>query len=326
MTSTRAGIGRHSVEERSGPQSEERRTIGQDIALISVSIDLGAGRRGVDMGPSAMRIAGIDSEIEGIGHRVVELGTITAGGIETTEAGGDGLPFLSEIARVAERTRATVARGLRQGCTPLVLGGDHSLSIGSVAAVADYHRERGAQIGVIWVDAHADMNQPGTSPSGNIHGMSLAVLLGHGEERLVGAGAAVRPENVSVLGARSLDPGERDLIADLGVRVYTMSEIDERGVGTCMDEALGRAGAGTAGFHLSLDLDALDPRLAPGVGTPVQGGLTYREGHLVCEKASHSGLLLSLEVVELNPVLDDRNHTAVLAVGLVASALGKSIL
>ena len=298
----------------------------REIALISVSIDLGAGRRGVDMGPSAMRIAGIDREIEGIGHRVVELGTITAGGIETTEAGSGGLPFLSEIARVAEDTRTAVAHGLEQGCMPLVLGGDHSLSIGSVAAVADHHRERGAPIGVIWVDAHADMNRPETSPSGSIHGMSLAVLLGHGEARLVGAGPSVLPENVSVLGTRSLDPGERRLIADLGVRVFTMSEIDERGLGTCMDEALRRAGAGTAGFHLSLDLDALDPRLAPGVGTPVQGGLTYREGHLVCEKASRSGCLLSLEVVELNPVLDDRNHTAVLAVGLVASALGKSIL
>lgn len=294
--------------------------------MISVSIDLGAGRRGVDMGPSAMRIAGITGEIEAIGHRVVELGTITAGGIETTEPGRNGLPFLNEIVRVVDRTRAMVAQGLDRGCMPLVLGGDHSLSIGSVAAVAGHYRERGAPIGIIWVDAHGDLNRPETSPSGNIHGMSLAVLLGHGEGRLVGPGPSVKPENVSILGARSLDPGEKSLISDLGVRVFTMSEIDERGVGTCMDEALGRAGAGTAGFHLSLDLDALDPRLAPGVGTPVQGGLTYREGHLVCEKASLSGRLLSLEVVELNPVLDDRNHTAVLAVGLVASALGKSIL
>lgn len=307
-------------------KGRDRAATTRDIAVISVSIDLGAGRRGVDMGPSAMRIAGITGEIEAIGHRVVELGTITAGGIETTEAGRDGLPFLSEIVRVVKGTRAMVRRGLRQGCTPLVLGGDHSLSIGSVAAVAEHHRERGAPIGVIWVDAHGDLNRPETSPSGNVHGMSLAVLLGHGDKRLVGAQPAIKPENVSILGARELDPGERRLIADLGVRVFTMSEIDERGVATCMDEALRRASTGTAGFHLSLDLDALDPRLAPGVGTPVQGGLTYREGHLVCEKASRSGSLLSLEVVELNPVLDDRNHTAALAVGLVASALGKSIL
>ena len=326
MTSTRAGLGRSAFEGSPRRRSDGGNAAGRDIALVSVSIDLGAGRRGVDMGPSAMRIAGISDEIRSIGHRVVELGTITAGGIETTESGMNGLPFLNEIARVAERTHAAVAQGLERGCLPLVLGGDHSLSIGSVAAVADHHRRLGAPIGVIWVDAHADMNRPETSPTGNIHGMPLAVLLGHGDDRLVGAEASVRPENVSVLGARSLDPGERALIAELGVRVFTMSEIDERGVGACMDEALRRAEAGTAGFHLSLDLDALDPRLAPGVGTPIQGGLTYREGHLVCEKASHSGRLLSLEVVELNPVLDDRNHTALLAVGLVASALGKSIL
>ncbi len=326
MTSTRAGHGRHAFEGPPARQSGGAPANGRDVALVSVSIDLGAGRRGVDMGPSALRIAGIADEIRGIGHRLVELGTITAGGIETTESGSNGLPFLSEISRVAEGTRAAVAQGLKAGCLPLVLGGDHSLSIGSVAAVADHHRQRGAPVGVIWVDAHADMNQPGNSPTGNIHGMSLAVLLGHGDERLVGAEPSLRPENVSILGARSIDPGERALITELGVRVFTMSEIDERGVGACMDEALRRAGAETAGFHLSLDLDALDPRLAPGVGTPEQGGLTYREGHLVCEKASRSGQLLSLEVVELNPVLDDRNLTAAIAVGLVASALGKSIL
>ena len=170
------------------------------------------------------------------------------------------------------------------------------------------------------------MNRPETTPSGNIHGMSLAVLLGRGHPRLTRRVPSVKPENASVLGARELDAGEKRLISELGIRVFTMSEIDERGVATCMDEALERANAGTSGFHLSLDLDALDPRVAPGVGTPVQGGLTYREGHLVCEKAARSGRLLSLEVVELNPVLDDRNHTAVLAVGLVASALGKTIL
>ncbi len=188
---------------------------------------------------------------------------------------------------------------------------------------------QGESIGLIWVDAHADMNTPGTTPSGNVHGMSLAVLLGRGHEALTalsGEGPALRPENVTVMGARELDPGERALVAELGVRVFTMSEIDERGIAACMDEALGRATAGTAGFHLSFDLDALDPREAPGVGTPVQGGLTYREGHLVCEKAAGSERIVSLELVELNPVLDDRNHTARLAVGLLASALGQSIL
>ncbi len=306
--------------------TQRRRQQPRDIALISVSIDLGAGRRGVDMGPSALRIAGISREIEAIGHSVTELGTITAGGLETTEAGETALRFLNEVAHVADRTREAVEQGLARGCTPLVLGGDHSLSIGSVSAVADHYREQKASIGVIWVDAHADMNRPHTSPTGNIHGMPLAVLLGFGEERLTRGRASVRPENVSVLGARSLDEGEKRLIRESGVRVFTMSEIDERGVAPCMDEALQRANDGTGGFHLSLDLDALDPRVAPGVGTPIRGGLTYREGHLVCEKASRSGTLLSLEVVELNPVLDDRNQTAQLGVGLVASALGATIL
>lgn len=304
--------------------SKER--IARDIALVSVSIDLGAGRRGVDMGPSALRIAGITGELESIGHTVTEFGTITAGGLETTDAGESALRFLDEIANVVGRTREAVRAGLDGGCFPLVLGGDHSLSIGSVAAVAEHYRRQDRSVGVIWVDAHADMNRPETTPSGNIHGMSLAVLLGRGHPRLTHRVPSVKPENASVLGARELDAGEKRLISELGIRVFTMSEIDERGAAICMDEALERANAGTAGFHLSLDLDALDPRVAPGVGTPVQGGLTYREGHLVCEKAARSGRLLSLEVVELNPVLDDRNHTAVLAVGLVASALGKTIL
>ncbi len=303
------------------PQASRR-----DISLLSVSIDLGAGRRGVDMGPSALRIAGIREEIEKIGHTVSEIGTITAGGLETTESGEDVLPFLNEIYDVTGRTRAAVRKGLDRGCLPLVLGGDHSLAIGSVGAVADHYREQGMSIGVIWVDAHTDLNQPHTSPTGNIHGMPLAVLLGLGEPRLTRGRACVRPENVSVLGARDLDAGEKALIRELGVRVFTMSEVDERGVAACMDEALERAGDGTCGFHLSLDLDALDPGIAPGVGTPVRGGLTYREGHLVCEKAFRSGRLLSLELVELNPVLDDRNETALLGVGLVASALGATIL
>jgi arginase len=296
---------------------------------VSVSIDLGAGRRGVDMGPSALRIAGITKTIESLGHTVREIGTVTAGGFETTDQGETKTRFLEEIIEVALRVGMMVNDGMDDGCFPLVLGGDHSLSIGSVGAVARHFRERGESIGLIWVDAHADMNSPETTPSGNVHGMSLAVLLGHGHARLVelfGATADVRPENVSVLGARELDAGEQALISELGVRVFTMSEIDERGLGVCMEEALERANDGTSGFHLSFDLDVLDPRVAPGVGTPIQGGLTYREGHLVCEKAARSGRLVSLEMVELNPVLDDRNHTAQMAVGLVASALGKSIL
>ena len=302
---------------------------GRDVAMVSVSIDLGAGRRGVDMGPSALRIAGITETVEALGRTVHEMGTINAGGFETTRTGPDELRFLEEIVEVAERGSRCVARGLEEGHLPLILGGDHSISIGTVSALARHHHARGQSVGVIWVDAHADMNRPETTPSGNIHGMSLAVLMGYGHPRLTaisGDGPALRPENVSVLGAREMDEGERRLVRELGVRVFTMSEIDERGVAACMDEALARANDGTAGFHLSYDLDSLDPQEAPGVGTPVQGGLTYREGHLVCEKAAASGRLLALEVVELNPVLDDRNQTARMAVGLAASALGQTIL
>jgi arginase len=298
--------------------------------MISVSIDLGAGRRGVDMGPSALRIAGITEAVEGLGYAVKEVGTVTAGGFETTDPGGESrIRFLDEIAGVARRTGDLVAAGLEARCFPLILGGDHSLSIGTVAAVSRHHRAEGESLGVVWVDAHADMNTPETTPSGNVHGMSLAILMGHGHPRLTalsGDQPCVRPENVTIIGAREVDPGERRLIEELGVRVFTMSEIDERGIGPCVDEALERANQGTAGFHLSFDLDALDPTEAPGVGTPVQGGLTYREGHLVCEKAARAGNMLSFEVVELNPVLDRENHTAHLALGLVTSALGQTIL
>ncbi|HSG48740.1 MAG TPA: arginase, partial [Longimicrobiales bacterium] len=275
----------------------------RNVALVSVSIDLGAGRRGVDMGPSALRIAGITQAVESLGYAVKEVGTVTAGGFETTDAGPEiRARFLDEIVDVAGRAGAMVTAGLEGQCLPLIVGGDHSLSIGTVSALSRHQRAAGASIGLIWVDAHADMNTPETTPSGNVHGMSLAVLLGRGHPRLTSLGGgepSVRPENASVLGARELDEGERALIAELGVRVFTMSEIDERGIAVCMDEALARANAGTSGFHLSFDLDALDPLEAPGVGTPVPGGLTYREGHLVCEKASASGRMLSLEVVEL---------------------------
>jgi arginase len=211
-----------------------------------------------------------------------------------------------------------------------VLGGDHSIAAGTVAGVSSYYRRKKKSIGLIWVDAHADMNTPDTTPSGNIHGMSLAILTGQGGpdelQSIAGFVPAVHPGNVCILGARDVDPPEKEIVKESGVRVFTMSEIDERGMAACMDEALARVTSGTAGFQLSFDLDAIDPLLAPGVGTPVAGGLTYREAHLVCEKIARSGKLLAAEFVELNPVLDAENRTGKLGVGLMASVLGKTIL
>jgi arginase len=301
-----------------------------DLAVISVSIDLGAGRRGVDMGPSALRIAGLSGMLGELGYDVREVGTVTASGPETTEAGDRRTRFLPEITEVCLRARGLVAHSLSDGAMPLVLGGDHSLSIGTIAAVAGHYAEQDESIGVIWVDAHTDMNTPETTPSGNVHGMALAILTGQGGPEtlraLAGFSPAVHPGNVCVLGVRSVDEREKAVVHESGIRVFTMTEIDERGMAACMDEAIARATSGTAGFHLSFDLDGIDPMIAPGVGTPVPGGLTYREAHLVCEKIARSGKLVSLEVVELNPVLDAENRTGRLAIGLMASALGKTIL
>ncbi len=300
-----------------------------EVALLSVSIDLGAGRRGVDMGPSALRIAGVVDAVEALGYRVTEAGTVNAGAPEMAVPGDPSARYLQEIREVctvaAGRVRAEVARG----AFPLVLGGDHSLSIGTVAGIADQVRSEGGSIGLIWVDAHTDMNTPAITPSGNIHGMSLSVLTGRGPESLLRIGQevpAVNPANVSVLGAREVDPREREAVRETGIRVFTMSEIDERGLAVCVEEAIERAMAGTAGFHVSFDLDSVDPNVAPGVGTPVMGGLSYREAHLICESVARTGALVGFELVELNPVLDLGNRTAQLGVGLIESALGKRIL
>ena len=299
------------------------------IGLLSVSMDLGAGRRGVDMGPSAIRIAGLTSVLEGLGHTVREVANVTASAPEVAPLVRERTKYVKTIAKVCEQTRKKVRQTLTDGCIPLVLGGDHSISIGSVSGVAAHYRETGKPIGLIWVDAHADMNTPESTPSGNIHGMVLSVLLGKGDERLLqvaGEEPAVRPEHVCILAARDIDDEEKRLVRESGIRVYTMTELDERSVAACVDEAIERATTGTAGVHISFDLDAIDPQIAPGVGTPVRGGITYREAHLICEKAARSGRLLSLDMVELNPVLDSENRTARLAVGLIASALGKTIL
>lgn len=301
------------------------------VGLISVSIDLGAGRRGVDMGPSAIRVAGVREALEALGFEVREFGTVHAPEPEEMDPGESRTRYLREIFEVAVRTRDLVRQALEAGCLPLVLGGDHSLSIGTVAGVAQHYRERtGRPIGVLWVDAHTDMNTPETTPSGNIHGMSLAVLTGCGGPtellELSGSVPAVPPHCACVLGARDVDPGERINVRETGLQVITMSEVDERGMAASVDRALEDVTRGTAGIHLSFDLDGIDPMVAPGVGTPVPGGFSYREAHLICEKVARAGALVSLEIVELNPVLDMENRTARLAVGLISSALGKTIL
>jgi arginase len=308
------------------PETNEERP---PIALLSVSMDLGAGRRGVDMGPSALRIAGVADAVRRLGLEVREVGTVTAMGPEVTRVGEPQARYLSAITEVCRESRDLLVEALEQGGLPLVLGGDHSLTMGTGAAMSDFYHRKGESLGLIWVDAHTDMNTPDISPSGNIHGMSMAVLTGRGPDSLVSLAErtpAFDPAHVSILGARQIDDEERERVRASGVRVFTISEIDERGLPACVDEAIERASRGTAGFHVSFDLDVIDPMVAPGVGTPVNGGITYREAHLVCEKMARSGGLRGFELVELNPVLDAGNQTARVGIGMIESALGKRIL
>jgi arginase len=299
------------------------------IAIGNVHMDLGAGRRGVDMGPSAIHLAGLKAGVESLGHRVVETYALGVRTQEMLEPGDPHARFLPEIVDVCRLLADHVEASLEAGHFPVVLGGDHSVAIGTISGIARYWRKRGQQVGVVWADAHTDMNTPGSSPSGNIHGMPLAVLLGEGPRELVeiaGSEPALSPERVCVVGARDVDEHERAVVKRLGVRVYTMSELDERGTAPCVREAMAIATEGTAGVHLSFDLDGVDPQHAPGVGTPVPGGLNVRESHLICEKACQTGRLLGVEMVELNPVIDTENKTGKLAVWLLLSALGKTIL
>jgi arginase len=302
---------------------------GTRVAVVSVRIDLGAGRRGVDMGPSALRIAGLGEAVSRLGLELVEVGTVHAADFEGSDPGDLTARHVVEITEAAQISRDLLLEALEAGDFPLVLGGDHSLTLGTGAAMAMHHRARGHEIGLLWVDAHTDMNTPETSPSGNIHGMSLAALTGVGHPSLLALSdqvPAFDPRHVAILGARDIDLEERDRIQEAGIRVFTMSEIDERGLTACVNEAIQRCTTGTAGFHVSFDLDAIDPTFAPGVGTPVPGGFTYREAHLICEKVAASGRLLGFELVELNPVLDEGNRTAAVGVRLIESALGKRIL
>ncbi|MDR3738928.1 MAG: arginase [Terracidiphilus sp.] len=309
----------------SGTQAQPTRR----IRVLGVPLDLGASRRGVDMGPSALRVAGLEARLEALGHQVTDGGNIKVAIAETQGFGRENARYLKQIADTCTHTAETVVKALDEGCTPLVLGGDHSLAVGSVSGVAEFYRRRGQQIGVLWIDAHSDINTPETSPSGNVHGMPLASLLGMGPNELThifGYAPKIAPRNTVLVGVRDIDAAERANIERAGIVVYTMRDIDERGMRTVMEDALRAATDGTAGFHLSLDMDWIDPEDAPGVGTPVRGGATYREAHLAMEIAADHGGMLSFEIVEVNPVLDEHNRTADLAVELACSAFGKKIL
>ena len=292
-------------------------------------MDLGAGRRGVDMGPSAIRIAGLHQRLTALGHRVVDEGDLVIRNIEEMRIGHPRARYLAEITQVSRALAARVERVLGRGHFPLVLGGDHSIAIGTISGVAAHARRRGKSVGVLWVDAHSAINTPRTSPSGNVHGMPLAALLGLGPAPLrtiAGRFRKIDPDQVALVGIRSVDDGERNHLQRLGVHVYTMADIDRQGIHTVMERALGDVTRDTGMVHVSFDLDAVDPSITPGVGTPVKGGLDYREAHLVMESLAAARVLTSLEIVEVNPILDDRNRSAEFAVELVESAFGKRIL
>jgi arginase len=296
----------------------------RDVAIIGAELDLGAGRRGVDMGPSAIRYAGLGERIAAVGVSVHDWGNVEAPLPEITEEGSENARFLGDIRATCERIAARVAEASRQGLLPVVLGGDHSIGMGTVGGLASVAGKGAA----IWFDAHGDLNTPATTPSGNVHGMTLAAALGLANKEFESDAwplPALDPARTSLVGVRSLDAGERKVVRDLGLGIYTMTDVDRRGAEEVVRDALLRA-EGAAFLHVSLDMDVIDPDVAPGVGTPVRGGLSYREAHLAMELVAESGRLDALEIVEVNPILDRMNETADLAVELAASALGARIL
>ena len=299
------------------------------VHIIGVPLDLGGNRRGTDMGPSAFRIAGIGEQLASLGLTVVDKGDIVTPIPETKGPGDVHKRYVKDIARVCQKLYQTSLASFEDGALPLVLGGDHSLGAGSVAAAAAFFRKRNERIGVIWVDAHGDMNRPETSDSGNVHGMPLAALLGAEPaelSRLSGESPSIHAETTVLVGIRNLDDIEKQLVRDSKVHVFTMKDIDRLGISQVMEKALALACQNTAGVHVSFDMDVCDPSIAPGVGTPVKGGLDYREAHVVMEMIAECGRLTSLDLVEVNPTLDLRNQTAELGTELAMSAMGKQIL
>ena len=297
---------------------------GKQVAIIGAALDLGAGRRGVDMGPSAVRYAGLEERLTGLGYDCVDWGNVETAVLEATEEQDERARYLPEILAACAQVASLVERALDEGAVPLVLGGDHSVALGTLGGLA---RANGPG-GVLWIDAHGDLNTPETSPTGNVHGMPLAAALGLADGRFEHDALrlpALDPARVALVGLRSVDGRERERIREVGIAAYTMSDVDRIGIQQVISESLERV-AGPGFVHVSLDMDALDPEVAPGVGTPVRGGLSYREAHLALELVAESGLAGSFEVVEVNPILDRENATAALAVELVASALGKTIL
>ena len=299
------------------------------LQLIGVPLDLGSGRRGVDMGPSALRIAELGPRLAALGHVVVDQGDLRHPVRETRAPDRSQKKYIGEIARVCRQLYQSAAAALADSATPVVIGGDHSLAAGSVAATAANARRRRRALGLLWVDAHADMNTPSTSTSGNVHGMPLAALLGLEPAELAGIGdftPVIRPDRVALVGVRSLDKREKELVRAAGVHLFTMSDIDRIGLARVTRRALAHILRGNADLHVSFDLDVCDPAIAPGVGTPVRGGLSYREAHMLMELVADTGRVRALDLVEVNPVLDTHNMTAQLGVELALSAFGQQIL
>jgi arginase len=299
------------------------------LHILGAPLDLGSGRRGVDMGPSAVRIAGLADRLRALGYEVRDEGNVEAPTQETIEPGDPTQKYLREIAAVCGGLYERALTILETGGVPIVLGGDHSIAAGSVSASAAWARQQGQPLGLIWVDAHGDMNTPQTTLSGNVHGMPLAALLGGTPDALATIGGfapKVRPPNTVLLGIRNLDEREKAAVRSAGVHVFTMKDVDRQGIAAVTEQAMALATAGTVGVHVSFDLDVCDPAIAPGVGTPVKGGLDYREAHMVMEMIADADKLVALDLVEVNPVLDAQNATAILAAELAASALGMKIL